>query len=65
MIDFMKGFPMLIKEQNPHNIQTHCFLKEEVFAWKPSSIGLKVSFHVTVDMANYIKSRLLKSHLSH
>lgn len=59
----MKGFASLVKQENPNVIRTHCFLHREVLVSKTSPVELKNVLDQVVEMANYIKSRPLKTRL--
>uniref|UniRef100_A0A0L8FYR0 DUF4371 domain-containing protein n=1 Tax=Octopus bimaculoides TaxID=37653 RepID=A0A0L8FYR0_OCTBM len=60
MIGSIKGFVLLMQQQNPNVICSHCFLHREVLVSKTIPVELKQVLYKVVEMVNYIQSRSLK-----
>ncbi len=63
MTGSVQGFLSRVKEKNPEVI-THCFLHREVLISRTIGDDLKHVLDITVNMANFIKQRPLKSRMS-
>lgn len=59
----IKGFALLVQQQNPNVIRAHIFLRREILVSKTVPVELKLTLNQVVEMVNYIKSRPLKSRL--
>ncbi|XP_029650568.1 protein ZBED8-like [Octopus sinensis] len=60
MISSIKGFVLLVQQQNPNVICTHCFLHREVLVSKTIPVESKQVLYQVVEMVNYIQSQPLK-----